>query len=119
MLKEIACKMKAKQIDKEANVRNCWVDSWKSVELDCQFVDNGKEKTVRVRLGDSIAKVDRPGIAMCTWCCETINYSSSGRKSLENHVKTMKHSEVVKARLTCQSLGLCLFSSLHVCIVAS
>ncbi|XP_051905764.1 uncharacterized protein LOC127590273 isoform X2 [Hippocampus zosterae] len=89
-----------KQVDGQADlraidvsVRNSFKWSWlKEKDMNGDFSS------------DSIRKVDKPGLAICIWCNDTLRYGSSGKKDLKTHSKKVKHDAVRKSMQTNQSL---------------
>ncbi|XP_019731634.1 uncharacterized protein LOC109519504 [Hippocampus comes] len=89
-----------KQVDRQADlhaidasVRNTFKWSWlEEKDVNGDF------------LSDYIRKVDKPGLAICIWCNDTLRYGSSGKKDLKTHSKKAKHNAVRKSLQTNQSL---------------
>ena len=73
----------AKEVDK--SIKNKWVWDWLT------------EKDVNGDfLSDYIKKIDQPGVALCSWCNDTIVYGSSGKKRLHLHSKLNKEKHLNK-----------------------
>lgn len=47
---------------------------------------------------DCYSKVSLPGKVLCTVCNDTINYATSGKKALLNHVRLAKHVKAWKVQ---------------------
>ena len=47
----------------------------------------------RYRFKDCLQKVTLPGQVLCIWCDDLVNYGSSGAKSLDSHMRTLKHMD--------------------------
>ena len=47
----------------------------------------------RYRFKDCLQKVTLPGQALRVWCDNLVNYGSSGAKSLDSHMRTLKHMD--------------------------
>ncbi|KAL8588059.1 hypothetical protein ACOMHN_012097 [Nucella lapillus] len=95
----------AKKIDKDAGVRNSWNFSWLQGTVELKWREKEKEKSVEVKLGDTISKINEAGKAVCSLCEDVIRYGSNGKKALTLHVTTAKHVTKVKDQLTNQSVG--------------
>ena len=81
--------VKVKEIDR--NVKKKFSFAWleRTVEI-----ANG----LKVSLGDDIAKTDNARQAVCKLCNKHINYGSRGAIALDDHVKSAKHTGLVKQR---------------------
>ena len=95
----------AKKIDKDAGVKNSWNFSWLQETVQLKWREKEKTKSVDVKLGNTISKINEPGKAVCSLCEDVIKYGSNGKKALTIHVTTVKHVTKVKDQLTNQSIG--------------
>ena len=76
-------------IDKVDSVKNKWKAQWLSERVVVKY--KGKERSQLI--GDSIAKIDVPGEAICKWCKKgIINYGTNGKSALVKHLTTNKHA---------------------------
>jgi hypothetical protein len=96
----------AKKIDKDAGVTNSWNFSWLEETVELKWSgEKENEKSIKVKLGDTISKINEAGKAACSLCGDVIRYGSNGKKALKLHVTTVKHVTKVKDQLTNQSIG--------------
>ena len=54
-------------------------------------------------LSDYIKKIDQPGVAVCSWCNETIVYGSSDKKRLHSHTKLNKEKHLKNKSIISQN----------------
>lgn len=85
-----------KEIDKDC--RNKWNFKWLDEEVMV-------EPYGRVRLGDSIAKINVSGKARCEWCHSLLSYKGKGLSTLREHVLTEGHKHHLKTRKSNYGLG--------------
>eukprot|EP00745_Piridium_sociabile_P018945 TRINITY_DN2870_c0_g1_i2.p2 TRINITY_DN2870_c0_g1~~TRINITY_DN2870_c0_g1_i2.p2 ORF type:complete len:102 (-),score=18.69 TRINITY_DN2870_c0_g1_i2:106-411(-) len=88
----------AREIDKSGGVKNCWNFQWLQEKVQINWKEDGKERNVEVQLGDTIAKIDKVGKALCSLCDDLLSYASNGKKALKNHIATEKHVRLEKLR---------------------
>lgn len=79
--------LKCIEIDKD--VKNKWKDDWKTHSI--TFTVKGKQQQQKV--GECVAKLSKPGEAMCLWCNAPIKYGSNGKKAISQHFVSEKHKE--------------------------
>jgi len=95
----------AREIDKGGGVKNCWNFTWLEESVHIHYTEDGKKKNIVVQLGEAIAKIDKPGKALCSLCGDLLNYASNGKKTLKNHIGTAKHVSLEKLKASNQLLG--------------
>ena len=64
-------------IDK--SVTNKWKWEWLNEQTKTKISINKKEREVNLVVGDSICKINLPGSAYCSWCCDTLKYGGKGK----------------------------------------
>ena len=66
---------------------------WDWLEEKVEVKDKGGQVLFSDFLSDFVRKVKKTGSAKCIWCSCEINYLSTGKKSLHDHAKTLKHKK--------------------------
>ena len=68
-------KAEARKCDKDGEIKNCWNFGWLDESVSISWKDKGKERTVSVKLRDSIVKINQLGKAQCQLCNDIITKS--------------------------------------------
>lgn len=63
----------AKEIDKDAGLKNTWNFSWLQEPVELKWREKEKERSV----GDTISKINEAGKAVCSLCEDVIKYGSN------------------------------------------
>lgn len=85
----------------DGDIKNKFKFEWLEVEVEVKV--DGKD--CKVKIGDSIVKINRSGIASCEWCQKLLTYRGKGLSTLKDHLKTDKHINQLKTRQSNYSLG--------------
>ncbi|ELU18556.1 hypothetical protein CAPTEDRAFT_209568 [Capitella teleta] len=84
----------AKAIDVQACVKNKFRWEWLDTKVNLRV---GKD-SVTVKIGDSIAKMEKARAAYCTLCNKPVQYGSAGKGALAQHLEKPCHLDRWKAR---------------------
>lgn len=79
---------------------NKWKFQW--LEEEVHVTADGVDR--KVKIGDSVVKINVPGKASCEWCHSLLSYKGKGLSTLRDHMKTKGHVHQIKTRLTNYSL---------------
>lgn len=82
--------------DCDKDIKNRFNFKWLEKQVE---VVVGKEKKI-VCVGDDCVKINVPGHGMCKLCSKQINYGSRGCVAFEDHLKTSKHTQLLKERFS-------------------
>lgn len=51
-------------------------------------------------LENYICKINKPGLLLCEYCNQTINYGNSGKKDIKGHANSKKHKRQYNIAMT-------------------
>ena len=88
-----------KEIDKDC--KNKFKFQWLEEEVHVKV----GEVDCKVKIGDSIVKINVSGKASCEWCHSLLTYKGKGLSTLKDHLKTESHVTQLKIRQTNYGLG--------------
>ena len=91
--------LKVREVDK--NIKNKFKCDW----LNQNVTLNLKKGEISVPLSDFIEKIDVAGKAKCNLCSDIIQYGGPGWKSLESHLKSNRHRNLMNIRRENFDLG--------------
>jgi hypothetical protein len=88
----------------DRGIRNPFRWDWLDVKVNIEVRVHGVSRAETVTLGDSIEKCVETGVAFCRLCESKLKYSSSGKKSLMDHIKSKKHLDNFSVTISNQQI---------------
>ena len=88
--------------DVDASVKNKFRWAWFNDEVDLDL--GPKYQKMKLKVGDTLFKTPEAGVCWCKLCCRNVVYSSSGKKALNQHIKTPHHARKWKHLLDTKPL---------------
>lgn len=82
---------------------NKWKFQW--LEEEVHVKSDGVDR--KVKIGDSVVKINLPGKASCEWCHSLLTYKGKGLSTLKDHMKTKGHVNQIDTSLKLCSWKFC------------